>query len=226
MASALSKISKATPTKGGNNIKDGNYLYFIEKITYDERGYSGATFVAEFRVVQAEANGATDEKRKGEVGKPTVPNPVGSSCSMVCLLDKFDNAGGNAKAFLMAAMQPLGYDEAAITEELILEVSAATNPLRGLAVRNETYRGWNKGKSVAANRDLALTLNGWKPVTQTPEDLKAQRAWLDANVAKAEAPVPAGATAPAEPQPEPQAPPPAPTPQPARSPLLAHLGIK
>lgn len=232
-SSALNKITKATATKGGNNIKDGNYLYFVEKLSYDERGYSGATFVAEFRVVEAASNGATDEPKKGMPGKPTIPNTVGSSCSMVCLLDKFDNAGGNVKAFLLGVLSPLGYVEDEITEELILELSGDGNPLRGLAVRNETYRGWNKGKSVVANRDMALTLNSWKPVTQTAEDIKARRAWLDANASRVEpsaAPAQTPAAATAQPTVNEQ---PAPTPvaQPspatgAPSPLLSRLGVK
>lgn len=238
---ALSKIQNATPTNGGNNIKDGNYLYLIEKITYDERARGGATFIAEFRVMESDANGATDEKKKGESGKPTVPNPAGSTCSMVCQLDKFENAGGNALAFLLGAMGPLGYVQdstdltpeqrktIAITEERILEVSGAGNPLRGVAVRNETYRGWNKGKSVEANRDKPLTLNSWKQVAQTPADIQACRAWLDANAARTVAPAPAaGAFAAAAqpvaaPAPTPVAP--TPTPAPPVSNLLAQLGI-
>ncbi len=236
--SALSKISKATPTKGGNNIKDGNYLYFVDKITYDERGYSGATFVYEFRVIEAASNGDTDEKKKGEAGKPTIPNTVGSSCSMVCLLDKHDNAGGNAKACALGLLMPLGYTEEQITEDLLLEISSPSNPLRGVAVRNETYRGWNKGKTNIANRDCPLTLNKWIPIAQTVEDMHQRRAWLDSNGATA-APVPtatasasavtevAAPVAVAAPvvQAAPVAPQPAPAPA-ATSPLLARLGVK
>lgn len=241
---ALSKIQNATPTNGGNNIKDGNYLYLIEKVTYDERARGGATFIAEFRVMEAEANGATDEKKKGETGKPSVPNPVGSTCSMVCQLDKFENAGGNALAFLLGAMGPLGYiqdnpdltpeerAQKAITEPRILEVSGTGNPLRGVAVRNETYRGWNKGKSVPANRDNTLTLNSWKQVAQTPADIQACRAWLDSNAARTVAPAPAAPAAVAQPV-APATPAPQPTPTtltpapaaPAVSNLLAQLGI-
>jgi hypothetical protein len=240
---ALSKISQATPTKGGNNIKDGDYLYFITRVSYDERGYSGPTYVFEFRVIEATQNGATDEPKEGMPrGNLVVPNPVGSECSLVCLLDKFDNAGGNAKACALAALAPLGYTEEQITEQLLLDISSANNPLRGVAVRNNTVRQWNKGKKVQANLGKALTINRFAAVAQTEADIAQRRAWLDANPARAEitaapaaqtAPAPAvtQATAPAQPVEQP-----APTPQPAAqpsvpvspatSPLLSRLGVK
>jgi hypothetical protein len=235
--SALDKITKAKPTQGGNNIKDGNYTLLVEKVIYDPKGYSGATFVMEYRVIKAESNGATDEMKNAPRGNLVVPNPVGTTCSNVCLLDSFDNAGGNAKAALLGAMIPLGYTDEMITEAVILEVSGPNNPLRGIAVRLETYRGWNKGKKQIANRDKPLTLCSWKPVTQTREDIAAQRAWLDSNNAKVETaiPTPGGTVLPAQ---APAAPtpvePPAPvassasvTPAaPATSSLLAGLGVK
>jgi hypothetical protein len=150
---------------------------------------------------------------------------------MVCLLDRFDNAGGNAKAFLLGVLSPLGYVEDDITEELILQLSGPDNPLRGAAVRNETYRGWNKGKTNIANRDNALTLNSWKPVAQTPEDIKARRAWLDANASRVEpsaAPAQTPGAAAAQPI-EQAAPTPVAQPSPAASapsPLLSRLGVK
>lgn len=229
MASALSKIAAATPTKGGINIRDGRYRYLVEKITYDEKSRSGAAYIVEFRVIKSESNGDTDEKRQGEVGKPTVPNPVGSSCSMVSLIDKFDSAAGNVKAFLMAAMAPLGYLEEHITEAVLLEVADARNPLRGLQVDNDTRRTWNQGKNTPANRGLAMTSNGWKPVIpQTLEDIAKNRAWLDANPngapgdAASSAPAAPVADAPAAPAPVAPPAPPAPS-TPLRSPLLAGL---
>lgn len=182
--SALSKIQAATPTGGGTNIRDGRYLYFIERVVYNEKGHNGPAYIVEFRVVESEANGDVDEK-----GAPTIPNAVGSSCSMVCLLDKHESAGGNAKACVLGALAPLGYVEAQITEPLLLDLASAANPLRGIAIRNETRRGWNKGRAVAANAGKPLTLNSWKSVAQTAENIMAQRAWLDANASQVEIPV-------------------------------------
>lgn len=234
MSSALSKIEKATATGGGNNIRDGRYLYFIEKVVYNEKGHNGAAYIVEFRVVESESNGDVDEK-----GVPTIPNPVGSSCSMVCLLDKHESAGGNAKACVLGALTPLGYVESQITEPLLLDLASPQNPLRGIAIRNETRRGWNKGRTTAANAGKPLTLNSWKPVAQTAENIMTQRAWLDANASQVEiparpamtSPVASVSHAPVAPVAQPVAvvapqPTPAPAPTGGASALLAQLGLK
>jgi hypothetical protein len=191
MSGAFAKIAGASITGGGNNIRHGNYTFLIEKVEIDTK-FGGEMFIAEFRVAEAEANGAVDEQ-----GRPVVPNAVGSTCSLVCNLTKFENAKGNALAFLVGAMGGLGYTQAQVTPEVIGEVTSARNPLRGLAVRDETYAGVNKGRANPANAGKPLTLNKWKSIAQTAEAIAQQRAFLDGNSAKVEAAQPFAAPAPA-----------------------------
>ncbi len=225
--SALAKIQSAQATGGGNNIRDGRYKYLIEAFTY-AKGFQGERVVAELRVIES----APAIDVTGPDGKPVTPNAVQSSCSMVCLLDQHESAAGNAKAFLLAALAPLGFDESDITEDKILnEYSHVSNPLRGIAIANETVRRFNKGRKNEANKGKPLTLNSWKPIEQTPEDILRQRAWLDSNGAKAEfaAPTPAAAPVveqvapPVVAQPAPVAT--APAASPASTGLLARLGL-
>lgn len=175
MSGAFAKIAAASATGGGNNIRDGIYKFLVEKISL-QNGHTGECFIAEFRVVESTANGALDEQ-----GRPVVPNAVGSTCSMVCNLTKHESAAGNAKAFVVKALAGLNLTEQDITPEVMAWVCGEKNPLRGLAVRDETYRGVNKGKSNPANRGLPLTLNKWHPIAQTEAEVKTASAWLDAN---------------------------------------------
>ena len=175
---AFAKVAGAQATGGGNNIRDGVYKLLVEKVHIQD-GHSGECFIAEFRVIESQANGATNEH-----GQPIVPNAVGSSCSIVCNLTKHASAAGNAKAFVVAACAGLGYTEAQITPDVMAYICSEKNPLRGLAVTDETYRGVNKGRDNPANAGKPLTLNKWKPVAQTEDDIKRQAAFLDANAAK------------------------------------------
>ncbi len=178
--SALSKIANATASGGGTNIRDGRYKYLIEKCIY-QKGHKGENFIVELRVIESASNGDVDER-----GQPTIPNAVGSTCSMACLLDKHASAAGNAKAFLIGALAPIGYSESQIDEPLLLEVSGPNNPLRGICIGNETRRGWNKGTVNKANEGKPMTLNVWRAIAQTPEDIQAQRTWLDSNLSRAD----------------------------------------
>lgn len=172
---AFAKIASASATGGGNNIRDGVYKFLVEKVTI-QKGHTGESFIAEFRVIESAATGATDER-----GNPVSPNAPGSTCSMVANLTKHESAAGNAKAFIVGALAGLGYTEEQITPEVMGYVCSEKNPLRGLAVIDETYRGVNKGRSNPANAGKPLTLNKWKAISQTEEDVQKQRAWLDAN---------------------------------------------
>ncbi len=228
--SAFKKIADASATGGGSNIRDGLYKFLVEKVTY-QKGHSGEVFIAELRVLESSATGAVDEQ-----GRPVIPNAVGSSCSMVCNLTKHESAAGNAKAFAVAALGGLGFPAEKIDEDMLMRICGPTNPLRGCAVIDETYRGVNKGRSNPANAGKPLTLNKWKSIAQTGDDVKTARAYLDSNAAKVDntppAPMPAQAAAPvqapaAAPAPVQAAPAPAPTPSASASAdILAGLGIK
>jgi hypothetical protein len=226
---AFAKVAGASATGGGNNIRDGVYEMMVEKV-HMQSGHTGQCFIAEFRVLSASSNGAVDEK-----GHPVVPNAPGSTCSLVCNLTKFENAAGNAKAFVANALAGLGVTEDKITPEVLGWVCSESNPLRGLRVTDETYRTVNKGRSNPANAGKSLTLNKWKPIAQSKEIVEQQRAWLDKTPPKvdtaaqpsAAAALPAGFGG----QAQPTAPAPAPTPQtqptaaPAASPPTGLGGI-
>jgi hypothetical protein len=186
---AFAKISAATPTDGGNIIRDGNYKMLIEKVIVNA-GYNGEAFIAEMRVIEAQPNGAVDER-----GVPVVPNAVGTTASVVCLFKQGDVAYNNAKKLILGVTGGLGYTEAQITPEAMGYLCSDKNPLRGVMVGLETYRGVNKGRNNPANAGKPLTLNKWKPIAQAEADVLAQRTWLDSNAPKAEqAAAPAAAT--------------------------------
>lgn len=211
---AFARMSAAKPSEGGNIIKDGNYKFLIEKVIINN-GYNGEAFVAEMRVMEAQANGATDEQ-----GRPVAPNAVGTTASVICLFKQGDIAFNNAKKVLIAATGGLGYTEEQLTPETMAYLCSEQNPLRGVAVICETYRGVNKGRSNPANAGKPLTLCKWKPIEQSEDDVKAQRTYLDATSAKAATPA---AVAPAVAAPAPQ---PAAAPKPLGGILGGILGPK
>jgi hypothetical protein len=175
------KIADATATGGGNNIRDGIYKFLVEKCHIQE-GHTGTCLIVEFRVMESTASGAVDEK-----GVPVAPNPVGSTCSMVCNVTKHESAYGNVKAFVQAALMGLGYQANQITNDVIQQVfEGDPMALRGCQIIDETYRGINKGRANAANAGKPLTLNKWKSVAQTEEDMAKWRAYLDDNASKPE----------------------------------------
>lgn len=181
LQNVFKKIADASATGGGNNIRDGRYTFLIEKCHIQE-GHTGTCAIVEFRVMESNASGAADEQ-----GKQIVPNPVGSTCSMVCNLTKHESAAGNVKAFMIAALGGLGYTaEQAGDDSVIAEAFSEENPLRGVKVIDETYRGINKGRANAANAGKPLTLNKWKAVEQTAEEIAEGAKYLDDNAAKAE----------------------------------------
>lgn len=176
------KIADASATGGGNNIRDGLYTFLVEKCSIQE-GHTGTCLIVELRVMESQASGSLDEN-----GRPIAPNPVGSTCSMVCNVTKHESAYGNVKSFVQAALGGLGYQAAQITNDVIQQVfEGDPEALRGVKVIDETYRGINKGRSNPANAGKPLTLNKWKAVSQTEEDQAAGREFLDNNKPKADA---------------------------------------
>jgi hypothetical protein len=171
---AFKKIATAQASGGGNHIRDGKYKFLIDKVFIHE-GDENDSFIAELRVMESEPSGEVDA-----AGRPIAPNPVGSTCSFVCNF-KFKSAGGNAKAFVMAAV---GCTEEELTPEQLAFVCSDDNPLRGVAIIDETYRGVNKGRDNPANAGKPLTLNRWKHVSQTEADVAEGKKYLDSTAAK------------------------------------------
>ena len=220
-AGAFAKIASASATGGGNNIRDGIYKLMVEKVQM-QTGHTGECFIAEFRVLDSSPNGAVDEQ-----GRPVIPNAPGSTCSMVCNITKHASAAGNAKAFVEKALEGLGVSPDKINAETMAYVCSENNPLRGLAIIDETYRGVNKGRENPANAGKALTLNKWKAVAQTEADVNTGNAYLDATPPKVDtASAQANSAAALFQQASAQqvAPPPAQNPTPAQPQVAAALG--
>jgi hypothetical protein len=175
MSNAFAKISGAAMSGGGNPIKDGNYVMLVEKVMIN-KGHTGELFIAELRVLEAAANGATDE-----MGRPVVPNAVGSTCSLVCNLTKHEAAAGNAKKFVVGAAGGLNYTEAQISPEVMGMICGEKNPLRGVKVRCSTFRKTNQGRANSANAGKQLTLCNWEAIPQVEADVLAAREWLEKN---------------------------------------------
>lgn len=193
-AGAFAKITAATATGGGNFIRDGIYKFLVEKV-HMVAGHQGESFIAELRVMESNPSGLNDEQ-----GRPIVPNAPGSTCSLVCNITANESAAGNAKAFLEGALAGLGYSAVQATApDTLALVTSEKNPMRGVVVLDETFRGINKGRKNAANAGKPITKHKWSPVLgQTLETVAQCRAWLDANQAKPEpAPVVTTPTGPA-----------------------------
>jgi hypothetical protein len=221
-----SAIGSATPSKGGNFVRDGEYLFAVEKAITHQND-DGIFFVAELRVLESKAVPVT-MLAEGETA-PT-PNPVGSTASLAFNLTKFKSAKGNARAFLIGVLGGIGYAEEQVGGQQSREACSPQQPLRGMLVRDQTFRKMTRG--APGNPPHPMTLHKWVPVPQTLDQIKTIRARLDAAVP---AETPAAAPAPVQVA----APPPPPVqsapvavennaqPQAAQpTSLLAGLGIK
>lgn len=154
-------ISGATPSQGGNYLRDGIYSLLVEKVV-QHQGNDGPTFVAELRVT---------ESKKTE--QDVEPNPVGTTVSYAQVLMKFKSAPGNAKAFLLGVLGGLGYAESDLTDQLVDEVVGDGQPLRGAQVKCSTYRKMTRDGSKM------LTLPKWQSVAQDEAAIKRGREFLD-----------------------------------------------
>ena len=162
--SILDKIANAQATGGGNWIMDGDYRFIVERISLHD-GFEGTSFIAELYVKES----------KG-VLKDVEPNSPGTTCSFVQNLTKHASAPGNVKAFMLSVLKPLGYGEADFNAQVLEEAKSDAQPLRGVEVADTTFQGKiRSGK----NAGQAITKHKWSSVDQTPEEIKAARAFLD-----------------------------------------------
>lgn len=169
------KIADARATAGGNQIKDGSYVFLIRKIILDEK-FKGNFFIVEFDVVMSAAQRDDVE-----------PNKVGTDCSMALNLDTNKSAPGNMKQFFCAL---LGKEDAELQGEAYLdEVAKYTGdeqPGRGMLIEATTYRkvtltGPNAGKEGTypkfAHVSAEADENG---MDNTSARVKTRRGELDA----------------------------------------------
>lgn len=174
---AFAKIAAGKIGGGGSRIRDGIYKLVVEKV-FVNNGFNGETFITEFRVLDSKSSGELDEK-----GNPIIPNAVGSTCSVAIPLSDPKIPGDNISMTLLYGITAgIGYNPEDLTEEKVSLICSTKNPLRGVMVGDETYRGVNQGKKTPANAGKPMTLHRWQSVPQTEEQILANRVWLDEQV--------------------------------------------
>lgn len=165
---AFDTIGSATPSRGGNYLRDGIYKFAVEKMLM-HRGNDGPTFVAELRVLEsAPAEGGVE------------PNAVGTTVSYAQILQKFKSAPGNARSMVIGVAGGLGYAEHEVDSAFIKSVCGEDQPLRGATVKVSTYRKPTRDGSKT------LTLPNWQSVSQEESDIVKMRAFLDSTAATSE----------------------------------------
>jgi hypothetical protein len=188
-SSVIAKL-KGAQKKGGMNIpiQQGRMRFIIDKVKLPTTD-SGDTFIAEFRVKSAVAvPGATLDDN----ATSAQPNPVGSVCNMVRVLDgdvkKREQAAKEIRAFvetLETAGNLSDDDYGTLLEAVINEdpESGAVNPARGreidvisLAKPKPIQTGPNAGKKFIAQV--------WQHVELTDEQIEQNRAFLDGKAAE------------------------------------------
>ena len=163
----LQKVAKSQATKGGNFIKDGQYLFEIQSVI-NEQKTDGECFIVEFKVLES-----------AQTMPDVVPNAVCSSCSVVWNLDKHKSSPGNVKGFILGLF---GSDESDTPENEILETAqelvGSKQPARGMLIKDETFRGTIRSGANAGN---PITKHKWMAVpNQADADIAKRRAALDA----------------------------------------------
>lgn len=165
-----SQIAAASASGGGTYIADGVYKLMVEKM-FEKRsthaGGSGLSFITEFRVIESAPHPDYPDVK---------PNAVGTTCSVVCSVQKHASAMGNVKAILLGLLGAFGYTEDMIGPEQI-QSAFNSDELKGILVENTTYR---KAIKTGVNAGKPITLNKWTSIEQTEEDVARQRADLEA----------------------------------------------
>ena len=182
LKSLLKQIGNAQASNGGNWIRDGRYILVLDSMSIESK-FAGDTFIAELRVEESFDDpsaraGAVYPATAGE-GAPIKANPTGSTVSVVKPLAGNEIARKLAfsavKAFVLALTEEEDFpdtDEVAATEFVNnLETAIGKDqPLRGAAVKCETFRKWTKDHATL------LTLPKWIPVVgQTTETMAARK---------------------------------------------------
>lgn len=172
--SFYSQIAAAAASGGGTYISDGVYKLMVEKLfekNSTHAGGSGLSFIAEFRVIESSPHPEYPDVK---------PNAVGTTCSVVCSVQRHASAMGNVKAILLGTLGGFGYTEDQITPEVI-QNAFNSEELRGIMVDNTTYRKPIKSGPNAGN---PITLNKWSSIPQTPEEVAQNATDLDAGMYK------------------------------------------
>ena len=180
-------IAAAAAANGGTYVNDGIYKFMIEKMfRHDSNAPGGGTsFITELKVIESTVHPSHPDVK---------PNPVGSTCSVVCNVTKHASAFGNVKALLLGALGAFGYTEDMITPEVV-QSAFTSEQLIGIMLEDATYR---KEIRSGANAGKPITLHKWTSIEQSEEDVATQKSDLRAGKYSVKASAPAALLRPTE----------------------------
>lgn len=181
------QIADAKASAGGTALRDGEGLIVVRKLLVEKK-HKGIMFIAEGKVLEANAVDVPDEFRtlaEFETGadgikrqKLITPNKAGTDASYVVNLGK-ESGPGNAKAFLLGID---GTPESEIDPEkfmaMIKRVTSQEQPFRGALLRFKSFR---KLIQKGANAGKPFTAFAWVHVPQQIAEMQARAAQLDAD---------------------------------------------
>lgn len=149
------QIANASATGGGDNLHHGDYLFIVDKISY-EKGYRGERLQITLFVQSAEKITITE----GEETKTPEPNPVNSTFNVIIAFygKGADCANPNAKAFYegLTGAKSLTNEEMG---EAIFDSTSDQQPARGMLIACKTWV-----KQVKSDASRFLTMPGWKNI--------------------------------------------------------------
>ncbi len=173
------KIAESKSNGTGRPLEPARYGKLAVSKCFIHEGFKGASFIAEFIVREMTPTGEIDRK----TGKPCLPVEVGSMASFVVNLDNPNAKGAqfsNVKRFILALF---GKEESEVSneefmdtlEDLCGEGTLETQPVRGRLISCETFK-----KPKASKPEEDFTHHRWSHVSQTDEEILAERKALDA----------------------------------------------
>lgn len=195
MPDMFAKIADATATQSGNWMRDGKYILAVKEHKYENKEFSGLTWVTEFIVVHSEPISGMlqiggEPCAPGTPGATQVePNTIGEKVSFVAVIGNRNtpNAAGNVKAYLLA----LSNTSEQVFNQHETEAKLAGQPspfsvacsklvgpeqvLRGALIAAQTVRSVNQGKANAANKGKILVKPTFMHIAHVPADIQVRR---------------------------------------------------
>jgi hypothetical protein len=172
-AELLQEIADSTPSGGGNNLRDGRYRFIVRKTSL-ENGFNGPRWGIDL-VVKNAAKVAVVELKTGKA-IDVEPNAVGTDVGIVKMLTGKGNYPapglGDTKAFVLTLFDA---DPTTSQAELVatLDELDKTNSAYGMAIDCSTRR------KVSKENEVEMVLQDWSYVAQTPDEIKANRKWVE-----------------------------------------------
>lgn len=168
----LKKISEATVSGGGNNLRDGRGRIAVTKLALED-GFNGSRFTTEGIIVGSSKIPVT-ELLTGKA-LDIEPNAVGTDVSIVQMLDKHMSAFGNVKGFIM---ELYGFQGDVSQEDFAdtLEELTRSNSAHGMVIDFVTYR------KVTREKKIEIVLPKWQHVEQSDDDIGRMKKWLESLV--------------------------------------------